>query len=208
LIERVDRWVVQSVLDWLARQNVPEELDLIVSVNLSGASTADASFQDFLSQAITQAGINPHHLCFEITETSAMQDLAGIANFLNQIRALGCQVALDDFGTGFSSLGYIKQLPVDFIKIDGAFIRDIVESPVDQALVRCVADVATILNTQTVAEFVENDATMEVLRELGIDMAQGYLFAKPRPLSDLKQNQMNGDYFLEATEDAALKRAS
>lgn len=160
---------------------------MAVCINLSGASAADTNFQRFLINSIESAAVHPAHLCFEITETAAVQSLRSTADFLSQLRSLGCKIALDDFGIGFASLEYIKQLPLDFIKIDGAFVRDRVNNPLDRALIRCVADIATLLKIQTVAEFVEDKETLAVLRSPAIDFAQGYLFAKPEPLTSLSE---------------------
>ncbi len=187
LIERIDKWVVGKVLSWLEQQSADPDMPLAVCVNLSGASAADPEFQQFLVDSIKQANVNPAHLCFEMTETAAIHNLAETAVFLQTMRDLGCLIALDDFGTGFSSLEYIKQLPLDYIKIDGAFIRDIVSNQLDQALVRCVADVARHLNVKTVAEFVEDAATLRMLHQLSIDLAQGYFIAKPAPLPLLSE---------------------
>lgn len=185
LIDGLDRRVINKVLHWLSDQEVDKSMDLTVSVNLSGASIADTGFQDFLLASIASAKISAQHLCFEITESAAVQNLTGSVEFLARLRALGCRIALDDFGTGFASLEYIKQLPLDFIKIDGAFIRDIAKSPLDQALVRCVSDVAHLLDVATIAELVEDEETIQVLNSLDIDFAQGYLISRPEPLTDL-----------------------
>ncbi|MFK7962577.1 MAG: putative bifunctional diguanylate cyclase/phosphodiesterase [Burkholderiaceae bacterium] len=187
LIERIDRWVVGAVLDWLSEQSIPPNTRLNVCVNLSGNSAADSGFQKFLAEAIPAAQINPAHLCFEVTETTAIDSLEDTAIFLAKLQALGCQIALDDFGTGFSSLEYIRQLPLDYIKIDGAFIKEIEHNKLDQTLVRCVSDVAHLLNVKTVAEFVENEATLALLKELRIDLAQGYHIAKPAPLPGIDE---------------------
>jgi len=187
LIEQIDRWVVRAVLEWLSKQVVAPGIKLNVCVNLSGTSAADPNFQKFLTGAIQEADVDPAHLCFEVTETAAIDNLQDTATFLAQLQKLGCQIALDDFGTGFSSLEYIRQLPLDYIKIDGAFIREIEHNKLDQALVRCVADVARLLNVKTVAEFVENEATMNILESLKIDLAQGYYIAKPEPLPELAE---------------------
>ena len=186
LIDRIDRWVISELVKWLAHNEPPSGVDLMADVNVSGVSLADPSFQEFVYDLVTQSAVNPRRLCFEITETSAIHNLADTIGFLNRMRSAGCRIALDDFGTGFSSLGYLKQLPVDFIKIDGAFIRDIASNRLDRALVRSVAEVASLLETRTIAEFVEDESTLAVLSEIGVDMAQGYLFAKPLPLETVE----------------------
>lgn len=182
LMDRIDKWVVNKVIQWLEEQSVPAEMELSVCINLSGASAADPIFQRFLNDTIQKANINPAHICFEMTETAAVQNLDETGVFLAQMRALGCQIALDDFGTGFSSLEYIKQLPLDYIKIDGAFIKDLATNQLDQSMVRFVSDVARHLKVRTVAEYVENAQILEILHELNVDLAQGYFIAKPTPL--------------------------
>ncbi|MFA7387245.1 MAG: EAL domain-containing protein, partial [Thiohalobacteraceae bacterium] len=123
--------------------------------------------------------------CFEITETAAINNLARAVRFMTSIRRLGCRFALDDFGSGMSSFGYLKNLPVDVLKIDGSFIRKLDESAVDRAMVKAIQDVARAMNMTTVAEFVENAAILRILQEIGIDRAQGYHLGKPTPVAAL-----------------------
>lgn len=182
LMGKIDRWVVRVMVPWVAQQVAAGEKNLTVCINLSGGSASDPEFQDFL---VTTLGHNfdaVPALCFEITESAAVKNLAGTADFLLLLREMGCQIALDDFGTGFASMDYIKQLPLDYIKIDGGFIRHIASSPLDRTLVQCVAAVARVLNVKTVGEFVENDEILATMREVGIDYAQGYLTGRPEPL--------------------------
>ena len=186
LVGKIDRWVVSHVISWLESQSLASEQRLCININLSGMTVSDESFQVFLREALSQSEVLAHHLCFEITESAAMGNTGRTIAFLQEIRAIGCRVALDDFGTGFSSLSQIKQLPLDYIKIDGVFIQDVVDSRLDRALVKCVADFARILNVKTVAEFVESDVVCDVLKELDIDYAQGYLFGKPAPLTGIQ----------------------
>lgn len=185
LVGKIDRWVVAQVIDWLEAQSVAPDRKLCINVNLSGMTVSDDSFQMFLREKLKGSGVSANHLCFEITESAAMGNTGRTVEFLKEIRANGCRVALDDFGTGFSSLSQVKQLPLDFIKIDGVFIQGIVDSQLDRALVRCVADFASILNVKTVAEFVDSEEVCKVLRSLDIDYAQGYLFDKPGPLQGI-----------------------
>ncbi len=124
-------------------------------------------------------------LCFEITETSAITKLAEVGGFVQDMRRLGLRLALDDFGAGSSSFGYLKALPVDYLKIDGQFIKDVVHDPLDRAAVRCFCDVARVMGLKTVGEFVENDHILQKLQELGVDYAQGYLIHRPEPLEQL-----------------------
>jgi EAL domain-containing protein (putative c-di-GMP-specific phosphodiesterase class I) len=182
LMGKIDRWVVSTVVPWVAREIKAGAENLTVSINLSGGSASDPEFQDFMVATIGEHYDAVPGLCFEITESAAVKDLAGTADFLMLLREMGCQIALDDFGTGFASMDYIKQLPLDYIKIDGGFIRHIATNPLDRTLVQCVASVARLLNIKTVGEFVENEEILATMREVGIDYAQGYLTGRPEPL--------------------------
>ena len=184
LMSSIDRWVVRNALALSARQarlNRPIEL----SINLSGQSLSEDQFLNFMISEIERSGVDPSRLCFEITETAAINNMARAVRFMTSIRSLGCHFALDDFGSGMSSLGYLKTLPVDLLKIDGAFVKRLHQNPVDQAMVRAIHDVARLMNIKTVAEFVENAAIFGVLREIGIDRAQGYFLGKPTPAREL-----------------------
>jgi diguanylate cyclase (GGDEF)-like protein/PAS domain S-box-containing protein len=185
LASRIDRWVLRHAIDWmkaLPSQAVVENL----SVNLSGQSVGDRSFHRWASELLADAGASIcARLCLEITETAAVTNLADAALFIEQVRAAGVRVALDDFGAGASSFGYLKRLPVDYLKIDGQFIRDLVTDPLDDAAVRCFADVARVVGMKTIAEFVDQPAVLGRLREIGIDFAQGFLLHRPEPLDAL-----------------------
>ena len=157
-----------------------------LSVNLSGQSVGDRAFHRWAIELLSEAGADVcHRLCLEITETAAVTNLADAALFIEQLRAVGVKVSLDDFGAGASSFGYLKTMPVDFLKIDGQFIRDLVDDPLDEAAVRCFADVAKVVNVRTVAEFVNHSAVLDRLRPLGIDFAQGFLLHRPAPVNEL-----------------------
>jgi EAL domain-containing protein (putative c-di-GMP-specific phosphodiesterase class I) len=180
----LDRWVVSHALRLAAAQaqgGEPVEL----SINLSGQSLSEDQFLDFVVQQIEQSGVNPGHLCFEITETAAINNMARAVRFMTSIRKLGCHFALDDFGSGMSSFGYLKSLPVDILKIDGSFIKRLHESAVDQSMVRAIHEVARLMGMKTVAEFVENAEILQVLRDIGVDRAQGYFLGRPTPISEL-----------------------
>jgi len=185
MASRIDRWVIRRVVDWLRQQG--DTLDQIdtIAVNLSGQSIGDPTFHRFMEEAIDEAPVDLRKLCLEITETAAITNLQDAAAFIDGMRKRGIRMALDDFGSGASSFGYLKTLPVDYLKIDGQFIKDIVNDPLDQATVRCFCDVARVLGIKTIAEFVETDATLQALRAIGVDHAQGYLLHKPEPLSNL-----------------------
>ncbi|QHI99702.1 EAL domain-containing protein [Xylophilus rhododendri] len=185
LATRIDRWVLSHATDWLRRPEAQAAIGCL-SVNLSGQSVGDRAFQSWVQAVLVEAGpAICSRLCFEITETSAVTNMAEAAVFVERARALGVRVALDDFGAGASSFGYLKNLRVDFLKIDGQFIRDLVSDPLDEAAVRCFIDVSRILGMQTVAEFVEDAAVMAKLVEGGVDYAQGYLVHRPAPIDEL-----------------------
>jgi EAL domain-containing protein (putative c-di-GMP-specific phosphodiesterase class I) len=176
---RVDRWVVAHVLAWFARY--PRELARIelCSINLSGQTVADESFLDFVIAELERTRMPSTKLCFEITETALISNLSQATRFIATLKELGCLFALDDFGSGLSSFAYLKNLPVDFLKIDGMFVRHIHVDPIDRALVRSINDVGKVMGKRTIAEFVENDAIRAVLAELGVDYAQGYGVGEP-----------------------------
>lgn len=184
LMSAIDRWVVSHAVH-LAAVQAQRGQPIELSINLSGQSLSEDLFLDFVIHEIERSGVRPEHLCFEITETAAINNLARAVRFMTTIRRLGCHFALDDFGSGMSSFGYLKSLPVDVLKIDGGFIRRVHENPVDQAMVKAIREVAELMHMKTVAEFVENAEILEVLREIGIDRAQGYHLGRPAPVSEL-----------------------
>jgi diguanylate cyclase (GGDEF)-like protein/PAS domain S-box-containing protein len=185
LASRVDRWVLKHVIDCLKQRGALAGVSNL-SLNLSGQSIGDRAFHRQALEVLSDAGDAVCRcLCLEITETVAVTHMADAALFVEQVRALGIRVALDDFGAGASSFGYLKSLPVDFIKIDGQFIRDVVDDPLDEAAVRCFVDVARVVGVRTVAEFVDRPAVLERVRDIGIDFAQGDLVHEPEPLDAL-----------------------
>lgn len=185
LASRVDRWVLKHVIECLAVPGVIGSVSSL-NVNLSGQSIGDRAFHRQALDLLEAAGESIcSRLCLEITETAAVTNMADAAIFIKHVRALGIQVALDDFGAGASSFGYLKSLPVDFIKIDGQFIRDLVDDPLDEAAVRCFVDVARVVRVKTVAEFVDRQSVHDLIQEIGIDFEQGYLLHKPEPLAGL-----------------------
>jgi diguanylate cyclase (GGDEF)-like protein/PAS domain S-box-containing protein len=185
MITRIDRWVLDHAIAWMAAVPALEAIGML-SVNVSGQSVGDAAFQLWAISRLEQAGPRIcHRLCLEITETAVVTSLADAAHFIEQVRAIGVRVALDDFGAGASSFGYLKSLPVDFLKIDGQFVRDLIADPLDQAAVRSFTDVAAVAGLRTIAEFVDNQPVMDKLRAMGVDYAQGYLVHKPAPIDEL-----------------------
>lgn len=183
LASRIDRWVLRRVLGMLATRR----LDGVeqVAVNLSGQSVGDSEFHRYARRAIVESGVRPGLLAFEITETAAITNLAQATAFIEDLRTLGVQVALDDFGSGTSSFAYLKQLQVDVLKIDGQFVKGLLDCPLDESAVRCFADVARVLGIATVAEHVEDADTCRRLGELGIGQAQGYHFHRPQPFAEV-----------------------
>ncbi|BCX88394.1 hypothetical protein MIN45_P0763 [Methylomarinovum tepidoasis] len=184
LMPRIDRWVVCRTLTLLSRHSNPTTR---FSINLSGQSLGDPELLALIQEGCQH--FDPKRLCFEITETAAITHLAQTQPFLATLKSLGCRLALDDFGAGFSSYAYLKRLPVDYLKIDGQFIRNLSQDPVDLAMVRSINEVAHILGKRTVAEFVESEAIMQQLIELGVDYAQGFFVGQPVPLKTVLQTQ-------------------
>jgi Amt family ammonium transporter len=182
LSPRIDAWVVTALLDSYARQPQLFTPEILFALNLSALSLCDEEFPGFLDAALTRSAMPPSLLCFEITETAAIGNLSRAVQFFNAMRARGCRFALDDFGSGLSSFGYLRTLPVDFLKIDGLFVRDCVEDPIDFAMVRSINDIGHVMGIKTIAEFAESRAIETRMREIGVDYAQGYGISEPMPL--------------------------
>jgi diguanylate cyclase (GGDEF)-like protein/PAS domain S-box-containing protein len=187
LITSLDRWVVSHSFAWYARHSVAAGtlgLDTI-AINLSGASVTDAEFLEYIKDEMKLSEIPPGVICFEITETAAIANIEAAAGFIHGLKSLGCRFALDDFGSGLSSFSYLKNLPVDYLKIDGSFVRDMETDAVDCAMVSAIYQLASVLGIKTIAEFVENDKILKKLADIGIDYAQGYGISKPLPLQNI-----------------------
>ncbi|MDP2752654.1 MAG: EAL domain-containing protein [Rhodocyclaceae bacterium] len=178
LMGRLDRWVVKHALDWMTTD---ADSPFICAINLSGQSISDGAFMKQLIEDIATSGIDPCRLCFEITETTAVAHFGKASEFIRKVRALGCRFALDDFGTGMSSFSYLKNLPVDYLKIDGCFIRDMTKDAVDAATVRAIDDVGHAMGLSVIAEYVENAGICDRLTDMGVDFAQGYFHGRPVP---------------------------
>ena len=188
LASRIDRWVLRATITWMKAQPSLAHIGELC-VNLSGQSIGDRTFHRWATEALSVAGEDVcSRLCLEVTETAAVTNLADAALFIEQIRAVGVRVALDDFGAGASSFGYLKTLPVDTLKIDGQFVRDLLDDPLDEAAVRCFVDVAKLMRLKTVAEFVDREETLAHLRAMGVDFAQGYFVHRPAPIEALTQD--------------------
>ena len=186
LSPKIDRWVIEATFQWLLYH--PDKLDQLAlcSINLSGNSLCDGEFLEFVVRTLETTKIPPHKICFEITETAAIANLSGATEFIKKVKKFGCYFALDDFGSGLSSFAYLKNLPVDILKIDGIFVKDIAKNSVDYAMVKSINEIGHVMGKQTVAEFVEDKEILDKLKEIGVDYAQGYYFSIPHPLDDLE----------------------
>ena len=184
LMREIDRWVISHALGKIAALRGGPGSDCSFSINLSGQSAADPTLIDFIEQEYARLDIDPTRIWFELTETAAISQFSIAVELAERIRALGSKVALDDFGSGLSSFGYLKNIPVDVLKIDGQFVREIVADPIDRSIVRAIGEVGRSMGLVTVAEFVEDEATVTELVRIGIDYAQGYHVGRPRPLDE------------------------
>lgn len=180
IVGMIDRVIIEKTMKKQAEMKA-KGLDLSFGMNLSGKDLGDAELLDFIKTKIKETGADPRGLMFEITETAAIGDLEKATKFVRSLKDMGCNFSLDDFGVGFTSFTYLKEMQVDFIKIDGSFIRKLNESPNDQVFVKAITDLAKGLRIRSIAEFVENETTLELLKSFGVDFAQGYLVGKPSP---------------------------
>jgi len=183
LMHNIDRWVIKA-----AFQSYQALIDIdstMLSINLSGASLTDEHLLEYITQQLSCFGVPADMIVFEITETAAITNLNRARALIDSLRELGCQISLDDFGSGLSSFAYLKNLPVDNLKIDGSFVKDMLDDDADCAMVEAINNVGHRLGKRTIAEFVENEAIFNALRGMGIDYAQGYGIGKPVPLKDI-----------------------
>ena len=175
----IDRWVIRSAFRWLVSEADERERLTMCSINLSGLSLADEKFLPFVIEQFKMSGLDATKICFEITETAAIASYSQANRFINALKELGCMFALDDFGTGLSSFGYLKHFPVDFLKIDGSFVKEILHDPIDREMVRSINEIGHLTGKRTIAEFAENEEIITMLRGMGIDYAQGYGVSEP-----------------------------
>ncbi|MEZ5541259.1 MAG: EAL domain-containing protein [Pseudomonadota bacterium] len=183
LMPAIDRWVIQNTFRLLTLDNRRAERRIdTICINLSGQSLSDDRFMDFLISEIGNCGVRPGLLCFEITETAVITNLCTATKYIARLRELGCRLALDDFGVGLSSFSYLKNLPVDYLKLDGCFVQNMITDETDYAMVRAISQIGRTMNISTIAEYVENHATLQAVRDIGIDYAQGYYISKPVPV--------------------------
>lgn len=181
----IDRWMIEHALRWLVSEADEREKLAMCSINLSGQSLGDDKFLPFVIEQFHRSGIDASKICFEITETAAIASFSQANRFIHALKELGCRFALDDFGTGLSSFGYLKHFPVDFLKIDGSFVKEILHDPIDREMVRSINEIGHLTGKQTIAEFAENMEIVEMLRGLGVDYAQGYAIAVPQRVMKL-----------------------
>ena len=178
MITSIDRFVIRKAFKY--HKNMYANSEVVVSINLSGNTVSDPYILEFIKAELEESKLNPASVCFEITETSAISSIKKAINIITKLKDIGVKFALDDFGSGLSSFGYLKDLPVDYLKIDGAFVKNIVGNDKDRAIVRSINEVAKVMGMKTIAEFVENDKILEILKDIGVDYAQGYGIGKPK----------------------------
>lgn len=179
LVTDLDRWVVREAF----RHVIRADDDRVFTLNLSGQSLGDETFLAYVVEQLESSGVDPSRICFEITETAAITHMSRARGFFEVLRTRGCRFGLDDFGSGLSSFAYLRDLPVDFLKIDASFVRRLTDDAMNEEIVRAIHRVGQIMHLRTIAEGVENDETLEALREIGLDYAQGYWLGRPRPIA-------------------------
>jgi diguanylate cyclase (GGDEF)-like protein/PAS domain S-box-containing protein len=179
----IDRWVIENTMRWLVSEADERERLLMCAINLSGQSLGDDKFLPFVIEQFQKSGLDATKICFEITETAAVASFSQANRFIKSLKELGCKFSLDDFGTGLSSFGYLKHFPVDYLKIDGSFVRGILTDPIDREMVRSINEIGHLTGKLVIAEFAENQEIIQTLASLGVDYAQGYGIAQPSRLS-------------------------
>lgn len=187
----VDRWVVREAFTWISKLMDEQKVVPNLAINLSGASVTDDSFMEYLLEQISEFGVGTSKLCFEITETGTISNLVKASDFVRAFRNIGCKFSIDDFGTGLASHNYLRELPVDYVKIDGGFITGIDKNRNDYAMARSINDLAHFLGQETIAESVENDAIIVKLEEIGVDYLQGWGIGMPKPLVEVTSDLSN-----------------
>jgi EAL domain-containing protein (putative c-di-GMP-specific phosphodiesterase class I) len=180
IMPSIDRWVVRQALDRVVHRIESGVKPFTVAVNLSGTSLNDERFLEFLIAELNAGQLAAGAMCFEITETAAIENLSNVVYFMRELKTRGCHFALDDFGSGLSSFMYLKTLPVDYLKIDGQFVENVTRDPVDRSMVSAISQIGNAMGIQTIAERVESPEVLAELGRLGIGFAQGFYIAKPR----------------------------
>lgn len=179
LMPKVDRWVIAQVFEYIGSTSC-NGADHVVSINLSGTSMADDGLLSFILNRSEVYKVDLSRICFEVTETAAISNLTKATNFIKELKARGCRFSLDDFGSGLSSFAYLKNLPIDYIKIDGSFVVDMLNDPIDKAMVEAIVRVGHVMQVKVIAEWVENEETLNLLKEMGVDYVQGYYLGEPK----------------------------
>lgn len=179
---RLDRYVLDATLTWLEQNPAALAQVRQCSINIGGTTLVDEDFGDYFAARLRRGPLRPEQVCLEITETSVVRDMTRARRFIDRVGNLGCRFALDDFGTGFCSFGYLRDLDVDYLKIDGSFVRDLDNGGLSEAVVKSITDIAHVLGKRAVAEQAETDSQLEHLRRIGVDYAQGYVFQRPQPI--------------------------
>lgn len=179
---RLDRYILDSTLTWLEKNPAALAQVELCSINIGGTTLVDEDFGDYFAARLRRSPLKPEQLCIEITETSVVRDMTRARRFIDRVGDLGCKFALDDFGTGFCSFGYLRELDVDYLKIDGSFVRELGNGGLPEAVVHSIAEIAHVLNKRAVAEQAETEEQLEHLRRIGVDYAQGYVFQRPQPI--------------------------
>ncbi len=185
LMSKVDKWVLKNTLGALQELNTSGFNSVSLSVNLSGISMSDASLLSYIKEQFELYDVNASDICFEITETAAISDIVNAKILITELKQIGCEFSLDDFGSGFSSFSYLKNLSVDYLKIDGVFVQDLIDDPVNAAMVQSIHEIGKVLGMKTIAEFVETEEILEKIKAIGVDYAQGYCIARPSPLLEV-----------------------
>ena len=185
IIKTIDQWVVRNTFAWLNEHPEITRDVKLCSINLSGHSLCDERFLHYLTENLKLCQFPVNKICFEVTETAAIKNLSAASHFIDSIKKLGCSFSLDDFGSGMSSFGYLKQLNIDYLKIDGLFVKDIVHDPVDAAMVRSINEVGQVMGLKTIAEYIESDEILDAIKKIGVNFAQGYAISHPQPLSEI-----------------------
>jgi len=185
MMQALDRWIIEEVFKEYTKLHEKSGKLFSFSINLSGNSLNDNTLSEFIQKMFERYHVPFQSICFEVTETAAVSNLTTALKFLKTMRKLGCKFSLDDFGSGLSSFSYLQNLPVDYLKVDGAFVRDIDVNMVNRAMVKSINEISHVMGMKTICEFVENEEVERVLKEMNVDFAQGYFYAKPKPISSL-----------------------
>jgi len=205
LMPAIDRWVIRKTMEMMRQA----QGDLVFppvecAINLSGQSLCDEHFLEYVIDLFEETGIPCESVCFEITETAAVANLSRATGFISVLKNMGCSFALDDFGSGLSSFGYLKRLPIDYLKIDGSFVRDMVVDQVDRAMVESINQIGHVMKLKTIAEFAENEGVLMALERAGVDYAQGVAISPPRPLSDVLQEELQQLYGEQPADETTI----